>query len=188
MTNDPSQQQPYGQSPYSPPASGGQQPYGQQPAPYGQQPVGPGGEPPLWAPYYSAPPVAAVKRFFQKYATFSGRASRSEYWWTALALAIVGIVLSFGALLGGLAGSTTDAYGESQPGVGFYPFAIIGLVVWLGVIVPSLALTVRRLHDIDQPGWWLLINFVPYLGSLVLFVFSLMGPKPEGARFDRPIG
>ena len=183
----PSGQPPYGQSPSGQPPSGQPpQPFGYQPAPYGVPPTGAGGVPPLWAPYYGAPPVAAVKRFFQKYATFSGRASRSEYWWAALALTIAFFILFAGALFGGLAGATTDASGDSNPGPGFWPFAFLLFFLWVGVLVPSLSITVRRLHDIDMSGWLVLINLVPYLGSFVLFILSLLASNPAGARFDRP--
>jgi uncharacterized membrane protein YhaH (DUF805 family) len=178
----PDGQQPDGQQPY------GQQPYGQQP--YGQQPgISPrlaDGTVPLWAPLYGAGLVESVKRFFRKYADFSGRASRSEYWWVALATAVVWLVLGVLSAVAGVPGSTVAADGTSEPGPGFYPFALVFAVLFFATIVPNLSIGVRRLHDVGLSGWLLLLNLVPYLGGLAIFVLSLLGPKPGGARFDRP--
>jgi uncharacterized membrane protein YhaH (DUF805 family) len=143
------------------------------------------GEPPLWAPYYGAPFPAAVKRFFKKYAIFSGRASRSEYWWWVLVSIAISIVINIITAAAGAAGSTT-AYGSTAPG----PGAAIGLilaVIWgLAVIVPSLALSVRRLHDVNQSGWLILIGLVPFLGAIALLVLMLLPSNPAGQRFDQP--
>jgi uncharacterized membrane protein YhaH (DUF805 family) len=183
----------YPQQPgYAQPSDGwpsyGQAPYGQ--PSYGQAPHGPtygtGGAVPLWAPLYGAGPVVAVKRFFQKYADFTGRASRSEYWWVVLANTVLYMVLGIVGFLAGIPGSTTDSDGTMNPGPGFIPFGFVFAVLLFGTIVPFLSLGARRLHDIDLSGWLQLINFVPYLGGFVLFILSLLGPKPAGARFDRP--
>ncbi|NQW86817.1 MULTISPECIES: DUF805 domain-containing protein [unclassified Frigoribacterium] len=196
---------PYGQQ--SPPPYGQQPPYGQPtPPPYGQQPgygqpsyaqpsygqppqgspSGPGGSVPLWAPLYGAGPIVAVKRFFLKYADFTGRASRSEYWWVVLANTVLYFVLGIVGFLAGLPGSTTDYDGTLEPGPGSIPFGFVFAILFFGTIVPFLSLGARRLHDIDLSGWLLLINLVPYLGGFVIFILSLLGPKPGGARFDRP--
>ena len=195
------QQPPYGQP--TPPSYGQQPSYGQpsyaQPS-YGQpsyaqpshgqppqgSPSGPGGAVPLWAPLYGAGPVVAVKRFFLKYADFTGRASRSEYWWVVLANTVLYFVLGIVGFLAGLPGSTTDYDGTLEPGPGSIPFGFVFAILFFGTIVPFLSLGARRLHDIDLSGWLLLINLVPYLGGFVIFILSLLGPKPGGARFDRP--
>jgi len=193
-------QQPSGQPPYGQPAYGQQQ-YGQQ-QPYGQQsgaavapaqplygtpvPLAADGTVPLWAPLYGAGPVESIKRFFQKYATFSGRASRSEYWWAVLVNTVVYVVLGIGGGIAGAAGATTAVDGTSQPGPGFYPFGIVLALLGLATIVPWLSIGVRRLHDVDLSGWLILLNLVPYLGGFVIFILSVLGPKPGGARFDRP--
>lgn len=175
-----------------PPQYGQQQPqYGQPPQPYDQPgpqaaPRLPDGTTPKWAPLYGATPVQAVKRFFSKYADPSGRASRSEYWWVQLAFTLVSVVLGVLALVGGLAGETTDASGRSQPGPVFTVVAVLFLLGWLAVIVPSIMLTVRRLHDVDLSGLLWLLTFVPYLGSLVLLVLAILPSNPAGARFDKP--
>jgi uncharacterized membrane protein YhaH (DUF805 family) len=199
--SSPDGQQPYGQpqygqqqQPYGQPQYGQQQPYGEQPPygqpPYGQQPAASprlaGGSVPLWAPLYDAGLVQSVKRFFLKYADFSGRASRSEYWWLALATAVVYLGLGLLGTIAGIPGMTVNADGSSDPGPGFVPFAVILALVFFGTIVPNLSLGVRRLHDVDLSGWLILLALFPYLGGLVIFILSLLGPKPGGARYDRP--
>ena len=138
---------------------------------------------PLSQPLYGASLGDAVRRFFKKYATFTGRASRSEYWWwylVSIVIAIVFNILSFG----------TGGYGLQIDG-GYAPPRALSIVVWviwgiwaLATIVPGLALTVRRLHDTDHSGWWILIGLVPLVGPIVLLVFLLSAPVPAGARFD----
>jgi len=193
------QQAPYGQ-PMPPPMNYPQQPTGyQQPGyaqpsygqpSYGQPPqglpYGQGGTVPLWAPLYGAGPVVAVTRFFRKYADFTGRASRSEYWWVVLANTVLYLVLGVVGFLAGLPGSTTDYDGTLEPGPGFIPVGFVFAIVLFGTIVPFLSLGARRLHDIGISGWLQLIQIVPYLGGFVIFILSLLGPKPTGARFDRP--
>ncbi|WP_457962409.1 DUF805 domain-containing protein [Arthrobacter sp. D1-29] len=151
-----------------------------------QQPFLQAGEPPLWAPYYGAPLPVAVKRFFKKYATFSGRASRSEYWWWTLVSVGVSIILQIVAGIMGAAGATVTADGTAVPGAGAVPVYII-LVIWgLATIVPSLALTARRLHDVNLSGWLILVVLVPFLGAIALLVMTILASKPEGQRFDQP--
>ncbi len=83
----------------------------------------------------------AIKTCFSKYAAFNGRASRAEYWWFIL----------FG-ILGGL-------------------IPIVGLFFALAVLVPTIAVAVRRLHDTNRSGWWLFIVLLPIVGAIVLIVF-----------------
>jgi len=110
---------------------------------------------------------------FRKYADFSGRARRREYWGFQLVLLLGYLVL--------LALVTM----ESLATIG----SILIMVFGLGIIVPSLAVTVRRLHDVGKSGWWYLIGLVPLVG-LVIFLFLLMpgtpgtnqyGPNPKGS-------
>ena len=89
----------------------------------------------------------------QKYAIFDGRARRTEYWMFALFNAIIYIVL---LVVEGLVGG---------PG-------ILGGIYNLVVFIPSIAVTIRRLHDTDRSGWWLLIGFVPCIGIIVM-LFSI---------------
>lgn len=136
---------------------------------------------PLDQPLYGATISQAVQRFFKKYATFSGRASRSEYWWVALVLGLAYLVL---AILAGVLGAATRSAGSSDPGPGLIPIAIILVLGGLAIIVPSIALGVRRLHDANFSGWLYLIHLVPYVGSLVVLVLTIMPSNPLGARFD----
>jgi len=142
------------------------------------------GRTPLWAPLYGATLQQAVQRFFKKYAIFSGRASRSEYWWWALVSLIVGIVINIITSTG----TTTNASGAAVTG----PGAIVGLilaVIWgLGTIVPSLALLARRLHDVNLSAWLILLVLVPFLGGLALLVMTILPSNPAGQRFDQPSG
>ncbi|BCW62017.1 DUF805 domain-containing protein [Paenarthrobacter sp. MSM-2-10-13] len=143
------------------------------------------GEPPLWAPYYGAPIGAAVKRFFKKYTAFSGRASRSEYWWVALALGVVGFVLQLLTGILGAAGSTTTSSG-TVPGPGAVVGIILISVFYLAVLIPSIALLVRRLHDGNFSGWLALLGLIPFVGGLAILVFALLPSNPAGQRFDQP--
>lgn len=161
-----------------------QQPFPSQ-QPYSPQQQSWQGEPPLWAPYYGASFPVAVKRFFKKYATFSGRASRSEYWWWTLVAIAVSIVLNI--IIG--AGSTSSSLaGTANAGPGSI-FGTILLVIWgLATLVPSLALTVRRLHDGNFSGWLVLLALVPFLGALAVLVLTILPSNPAGQRFDQPTG
>jgi uncharacterized membrane protein YhaH (DUF805 family) len=168
------QQGGYGQQPYG---YGAGQPYGQPVPAYG---AGPGGAPTLDQPAYGIGFVDAVKRGFAKYARFDGRASRGEYWWWTLALSLAFIVL--GILLGVLGAVTSGGTGEPSALVGV--LGILVLLAGLAVIVPSIAVSVRRLHDADYSGWLYLLTLTS-IGSLVLIVFFALPSKPSGARFDR---
>jgi uncharacterized membrane protein YhaH (DUF805 family) len=144
------------------------------------------GEPPLWAPYYGAPFPVAIRRFFKKYATFTGRASRSEYWWWVLVAVAVGIIINIITAAVGASGATVAADGSAVPGPGA-AVSFVLLAIWgLATIVPSLALTVRRLHDVNLSGWLVLLGLVPFLGGIALLVLTVLPPKPEGQRFDVP--
>jgi uncharacterized membrane protein YhaH (DUF805 family) len=165
-----------------------QNPYGQQPAP-----TGPGGEPPLWAPYYGISFGMAFSRFFKKYAKFSGRASRSEYWWWYLWSAIIGTVGSIiSGILTAATGTTTTTTTSNYTGFSTMstnplvgtPFWIIGLAL----IIPTLALIVRRLHDANLSGLLALLLIIPFFGAIAVFIMMFLPSNPEGARFDRPDG
>jgi uncharacterized membrane protein YhaH (DUF805 family) len=100
----------------------------------------------------------------KKYAQFSGRARRTEYWMFFVVSLIISAFLAF---IDGRAGTG----------------GIIGIVYSLAVLVPSLAVTVRRLHDTDRSGWWLLIFLVPVIGAIVLLVFAIVDGTPGDNRF-----
>ena len=143
---------------------------------------------PLDLPRTGVGPVLAVKRFYRLYATFTGRASRSEYWWVVAFLAVtLGVLAIAGHTLGVVTGR--DVNGEMQPGVGAAPvYFAMGLLAVLSII-PAIALGIRRLHDANLPGPLYLIALVPSVGSFALLVLSALPSRPDGARFDhyRPV-
>lgn len=106
----------------------------------------------------------------RKYAVFDGRARRMEYWMFVLINCLIVVVLSVVDTVVGL-----FSLGNS---VG----ALTGLY-WLVVLVPSVAVTVRRLHDTDRSGWWALLALLPVLGTIVLFVFCVLAGTPGPNRF-----
>ena len=145
-------------------------------------PAGPSGPAALSQPLYGASFGEAIKRFFKKYATFSGRASRSEYWWYTLFQFIVITVLYIGLTIA-LATSIDPVTGDLRNISFMIPMALLG-IFGLATLVPGLALTVRRLHDGGFPGLLVLVILFPGLGALAIAVLALMPSKPEGARFD----
>ncbi|WP_222430535.1 DUF805 domain-containing protein, partial [Nocardioides sp. J9] len=162
----PGNHNPYGgNNPYGQPSYGG--------APYGGPTAGDPGT--LDLPWYGIGFAGAVKRTFQKYARFDGRASRSEFWWSYLAYVLAFCVLYVPVAIG----AVTESTGLVVVG------ALLFLVFILATFVPILALSVRRLHDANFSGWLYLISLVP-CGSFVLLVLWCLPPKPEGARYDKP--
>ena len=100
----------------------------------------------------------------KKYADFSGRARRTEYWLFVLFSMVIAMVLG-----------VVD-YVLGSPG-------IVGLLFALAILIPGIAVAVRRLHDTDRSGWWLLIAFVPIVGTIVLLVFLLLDSNSGENRF-----
>ena len=117
----------------------------------------------------------------KKYATFTGRASRSEYWWWTLFTFITYLVLG---LLTYVVGIATSRDGGRTPGLLAVPLIILFALFALGIIVPTLALTVRRLHDAGYSGLLALLFLVPYVGGLIIMIFALMPSSPAGAKYD----
>ncbi|MDF7665644.1 DUF805 domain-containing protein [Bifidobacterium sp. ESL0745] len=164
-------------------------------------------------PYYRCPPLEAIKRLFSKYLRFSGRSSRSEYWWADLLIAAVDLaLLIIDKTILGRNGSLLD-------------------VIWiLAIFVPALAVSVRRLHDSDKSGWWMLLpvaltafsaatvviasfttrisigtlllntghvgsgiaiavyvaGIIDVIATVFWIVLMTLAPNPYGARFDSP--
>ena len=114
--------------------------------------------------------ASAIKSGFNKYVGFSGRASRSEYWFWTLFTVIASLVA--GVIDGAI-------------GLGF-----VGAMVSLGLFLPSLAVAVRRLHDLDRTGWWVLIAFT-LIGIILLIVWDCTkgttGPNSYGTDPLGPI-
>ena len=96
----------------------------------------------------------AIKSGFDNYANFSGRASRRAFWWWFL----------FGVLVG-IGANIIDAI------LGSYP--VFSGIAGLALLVPDLAIGVRRLHDTGRTGWWILIALIPVIGFIVLLIFYL---------------
>ena len=149
------------------------------PAGFGQP--GPDGTVPLNQPHYGASMKEATIRFFKKYVRFNGFSSRSEFWWPVLSLAIIQFVLFILAAIGGAMTSADTGGGSAVAAIGtIFGLILYGLFILFGlaVIVPAIAITVRRLHDAGFSGWWYLLCFAP-CGSIVVIIFCAMESKPE---------
>lgn len=106
----------------------------------------------------------AVSSVFSKYADFNGRARRSEFWWFVL----------FNIIASGVADILSRAILGNDALSGLYSLA---------VLIPSLAVSVRRLHDIDRSGWWLFLGLLPLIGAIVLIVWYAKPGTPGGNSF-----
>ncbi|MEO6054340.1 MAG: DUF805 domain-containing protein [Chthoniobacterales bacterium] len=102
----------------------------------------------------------------KKYAVFEGRARRKEYWMFVLFNVIIAVVLG---LLDGM----------------IHGRGIINGLYSLAVLLPGIAVTVRRLHDTDRSGWWLLIGLVPVIGAIVLLVFMVLDGTPGENKYGQ---
>jgi len=111
--------------------------------------------------------VEAINSGFQNYANFNGRAQRSAYWYWILFTAVCQIVL--GAV-------DTSLFGSDRQ--------VLQSLFSLATLLPTLAVTARRLHDVDRSGWWMLIALIPLAGFIVLLVFNVRegtaGPNQYG--------
>ena len=106
---------------------------------------------------------------YRKYAQFQGRSRRAEYWWFTLFVFIVSFILAF----------VDIAIRGGEPG----GFGILGGIFSLATLVPSLAVGVRRLHDTDRTGWWILIGLIPLIGFIVLLIFYVQDGTPGTNKF-----
>ena len=107
--------------------------------------------------------IAALK----KYAVFSGRARRSEYWYFGLFYVLIYIAL---AVIDGVMNAASN-------------FSLLSGIFALAMLIPSLAVTVRRLHDTDRSGWWVLIGLVPVVGFIALIAFAIQDSQTGENRF-----
>jgi uncharacterized membrane protein YhaH (DUF805 family) len=128
----------------------------------------------------------AVKSCLSNYATFTGRASRSEFWFFWLFTLLVLIVASIiDSALGTSFTMTNPATGLDQSAGYGYIYLISGLAL----LLPSLAVAVRRLHDTDRSGWWLLIGLIPLIGAIVLIVwYATKGTSGDNRYGSDPLG
>jgi uncharacterized membrane protein YhaH (DUF805 family) len=106
-----------------------------------------------------------VQAVFRKFAVFEGRAQRAEFWWFVLFCFLCQIVL---AVIDGMLGTSRMAAGQG----------LLGMLFALGILIPSLAVGARRLHDTGRSGWWLLIGLIPILGTIVLIWFCVQDSQP----------
>jgi uncharacterized membrane protein YhaH (DUF805 family) len=111
--------------------------------------------------------VEAISSCFNNYVGFEGRAARSEYWFWVLFVVVASAVLR---------------------GVGHVLFGgpFLSAIFHLAVLLPGLAVAVRRMHDVDKSGWFLLIGFIPLIGWLVLLYFAVQPGTSGPNRFGPP--
>ncbi len=102
----------------------------------------------------------------KKYVDFSGRASRTEYWMFTLVNIVIELGLSF---IDTRTGMVSAAYGVG----------VLSGLYGLAVLLPTISVTARRLHDTTRSAWWLLLGLIPILGGLVLLVFMVLDSSPE---------
>ena len=116
----------------------------------------------------------SLKYTLSKYIIFDGRASRREWvtWWLSC--------LVINAVLGLLVSLTTNANGNS-------PISILLSLFSLAILLPSLAVTVRRLHDTGKSGWLILLNLIPVVGWIILLVLCLGAPQPIANQYGAPV-
>jgi len=117
-----------------------------------------------------------------RYAQFEGRASRSEFWYFALFYFLVDIVVSAidAFVLNPMMGLTPEQAAQG---------GILQMILALGLLIPSIALGIRRLHDIGKSGWWYLLVFIPIIGWLVLLYFYILDSQPGTNQYgENPKG
>ncbi len=141
---------------------------------------------------HQGPPELSPWGYFVKcmrlYVDGNGRARRSEYWWFALIQALITLapfIIGMGLVIAG-----TEGYSDTLGMIGGL-FLLVSGVFWLAFVLPGICVTIRRLHDIGQSGWLLLLALIPSLGFLILFVMTVLpsqpyrnvhGPVPGGHR------
>jgi uncharacterized membrane protein YhaH (DUF805 family) len=123
---------------------------------------------------------AAVSSVFSKYATFSGRARRSEYWWWILFTVIIAVI----------AAVADNGLGLKIAKDSSLTYGWISVVAWLVLLLPTIAVTFRRLHDTGRSGWWWLLSLICGIGAIIVLIFCVSdskpganeyGPNPKGA-------
>ena len=113
-------------------------------------------------------PIDWFVKSLKNYANFSGRARRKEYWFF--------ILVQFGVIL---IASVIDSIIFKKP-------SVLYMLTALALFIPSLAVSVRRLHDIGKSGWWYLICLIPLIGAILLIVWFATETKPETNQWGKP--
>lgn len=115
---------------------------------------------------------------FRRYVDFSGRSRRKEYWMFVLFVVIVTIILTM------LTGTREASYGDGGMGYSIQSQSPFVLLWFLAILLPSIAVQVRRFHDQDKSGWFVLLGLIPLVGGIIVLVFMCM----EGTRGDNRFG
>lgn len=116
----------------------------------------------------------SVKTVLSKYATFTGRAARSEYWWFALFIFLMSIPLAAIDQLLVAPSLGYESFKEATP-------QFVSWLFSLAMLLPSISVAVRRMHDLNKSGWWVLIIFIPLIGFL-LMLYWFVQRGTEGAN------
>ena len=120
----------------------------------------------------------AVRLYFKNYVKFDGRSRRAEYWWPVLFLMLISVA---GNILAGIFAAALGDVGVMIAGL----VSLLLMLFSLATIIPSIAVGIRRLHDLDKSGWWLLICLIPFIGAIVLIIFFVQegtkGPNKFGS-------
>jgi uncharacterized membrane protein YhaH (DUF805 family) len=128
----------------------------------------------------------AVRTCFGKYADFSGRAARPEFWWFFLFSTLVSLVATIPLLIGLLAASENGA-GTGVLTVLIIVWTIIVVLLSIGLIIPLLAVGARRLHDYGQTAWLLLLYFIPCGNIALIVLWALDGTPGDNPYGPRPL-
>lgn len=113
----------------------------------------------------------------EKYASFEGRATRAEYWFFYL---FTILILLGGGIIGGILGGVFSG-GDASIVIGF-SIVVYG-IIGLGLICPAISVLIRRLHDTGRSGWWYWIVLIPYVGGIVLFIFTLLSSQKNDNEY-----
>jgi uncharacterized membrane protein YhaH (DUF805 family) len=120
----------------------------------------------------------AIKNGFSGYATWSGRSTRAEYWWWALFVWILSLI-PYIIWIPSMSSTNADGTTSLSLGLGFWLLIVIDLVL----LLPTLSVLVRRLHDTNRSGWWFWIYFVPCIGGIWLLVLTVLPSDPAANNY-----
>lgn len=130
--------------------------------------------------------LEAYKSFWKNYVNFSGRSSRSAYWyvvlWNAIIISIFYVLLLVFTVFTAATSSVSDATGDFAFIMTSGSTLLILLLLFLyelATFIPLLALTIRRLHDSNKSGWFVLLSLIPFVGSIILIIFMCLPSEPS---------